>query len=135
MPPDSVRLLAQRLLAVEAARQSASESQVHAAVRVCEKLRSALTRFAGADAFASLLQRALVLARAEASSVNYLAVNPDGTLKGLDALVADVNNGGTETAVAITANLLGLLVTFIGEPLMLRLVHQAWPDGSLEEST
>ncbi len=42
-------------------------------------------------------------------------------------------NGGVEAAVAITAHLLGLLVTFIGEPLTLRLVREAWPDASLDE--
>ena len=40
---------------------------------------------------------------------------------------------GGEAAVAITAHLLGLLVTFIGEPLTLRLVREAWPDASLDE--
>ena len=42
-------------------------------------------------------------------------------------------DGGAEAAVAITAHLLGLLVTFIGEPLTLRLVREAWPDASLDE--
>ena len=64
-PSPSIRDLARRLLAVEAASQSAADPRVHEAVRVCEKLRISLTRFAGADGFASLLRRALALARAE----------------------------------------------------------------------
>jgi hypothetical protein len=133
-PSVSVRRLAQRLLEVEAARQSASHPHAFEAVHVCEKLRIALTRLAGADAFKSLLQRALVLARAETPSVQSVTLKPDGSMEGLDALVADANNGGLEPAVSIIAHLLDLLVTFIGEPLMLRLVRQAWPDGSLDES-
>ena len=47
-----MRDLARRLLAAEAASQTAAGPHVHEAVRVCEKLRISLTRFAGADGFA-----------------------------------------------------------------------------------
>jgi len=127
------RDLARRLLAVEAASKIAPNAHVPEAVRVCEKLRISLTRFAGADGFTSLLRRALTLARAQDPLVETVKVNPDGSLEGLEALAVDVTNGGPEAAVAITAHLLGLLVTFIGEPLTLRLVREAWPDGSLDE--
>src|SRR5687767_10950376 len=50
-PSPSTRDLARRLLAIEAASQSAANPRVHEAVRVFEKLRVSLTRFAGADAF------------------------------------------------------------------------------------
>ena len=53
------RDLARRLLAVEAASKIAPNAHVHEAVRVCEKLRISLTRFAGSDGFTSLLRRAL----------------------------------------------------------------------------
>ena len=102
----------------------------------CGSVRScgiSLTRFAGADGFASLLRRALALARAEVPSLQTVTVKPDGSLEGLEALAADATNAGPEAAVAITAHLLGLLVTFIGEPLTLRLVREAWPDASLDE--
>ena len=75
-----------------------------------------------------------LLARAEVPALQAVQLQPDGSLEGLDALAADASNGGTEAAVAITAHLLGLLVTFIGEPLTLRLVREAWPDASLDES-
>lgn len=127
------RDLARRLLAVEAASKIAPNAHVHEAVRVCEKLRISLTRFAGSDGFTSLLRRALTLARADDPLVETVKVKPDGSLEGLEALAVDATNGGPEAAVAITAHLLGLLVTFIGEPLTLRLVRDAWPDGSLDE--
>ncbi len=127
------RDLARRLLAVEAASKSAPDAHVDEAVRVCEKLRISLTRFAGSDAFTSILRRALTLARADFPSVETVKVKPDGSLEGLEALAVDATSGGPEAAVAITAHLLGLLVTFIGEPLTLRLVRDAWFDGSLDE--
>ena len=132
-PSSSMRDLARRLLAVEAASQSADEPRVHGAVRVCEKLRISLTRFAGADGFTSLMRRALALARADVPSLQTVKLKPDGSLEGLEVLAVDVTNGGPEAAVAITAHLLGLLKTFIGEPLTLRLVREAWPDGSWDE--
>ncbi len=127
------RDLARRLLVVEAASNSAPDAHVDAAVRVCEKLRISLTRFAGSDAFTSLLRRALTLARADCPLLETVKLKPDGSLEGLEALAVDATNGGPEAAVAITAHLLGLLVAFIGEPLTLRLVRDAWPDGSLGE--
>ena len=133
MPPASMRDLARRLLAVEAASQSATDAHVHEAMRVCEKLRISLTRLAGADGFASLLRRSLALARMEVPSLQRVTVNPDCSIEGLDELAADATGGGVDAPVAITAHLLGLLVTFIGEPLTLRLVREAWPDVSLDD--
>lgn len=121
------------------AAQSPREPHQHEAVRVCEKLRLSLTRFAGADGFASLLRRSLTLARAEVPELRGVQINPDGSLEGLEQLAArewkpgSSWDGGAEAAVAITAHLLGLLVTLIGRPLTLRLVREAWPDVSLDE--
>ncbi len=135
-----MRGLARRLLAVEAATPTSSGGAIdggarvqHEAVRVCEKLRISLTRLAGADGFASLLGRSLALARVEVPSLNRITVKPDCSMDGLDALAADETDGGARAATALAAHLLGLLVTFIGEPLTLRLVREAWPDASLDE--
>ena len=135
----SIRDLARRLLAVEAASQSASGPHAHEAVRVCEKLRISLTRFAGADGFTSLMRRALALARAEVPSVDSITVKADCSMEGLKELAADTRKsggGGSEAAEAVAAimgHLLGLLVTFIGKSLTLRLVREGWPDLSLDE--
>lgn len=127
-----MRGLARRLLALEASLGSSSPQHLNEAVRVCDKLRTSLTRFAGAEGFASLLRRSLALARVEAPSLNRVMVKPDCSMDGLEALAADDANGGVEAAVALTAHLLGLLETFIGAPLMLRLVRESWPDASLD---
>lgn len=135
-PSPSIRNLSQRLLAIEAAGRTATDASEHVAVRVCEKLRFSLTRFAGADGFAALQRRAVALARAEVPSLQHVTVDPDGSLEGLENLVADATNpgkGSTDEAEAIIVHLLGLLVAFIGEPLTLRLVREAWPDVSLDE--
>jgi hypothetical protein len=129
----SMRDLARRLVAVEAASQSATGAHVHEAVRVCDKLRISLTRFAGSDGFTSLLRRALALARADVPSLQTVKLKPDCSLEGLGVLAVDATNGGPEAAVAITAHLLGLLETLIGGPLTLRLVREAWPDASLDQ--
>ena len=127
-PSASVRGLARRLLALEAARD-AGGAHVHEAVRVCQKLRLSVTRFAGADGFTSLLRRSLALARADVPLLKSVTLTPDGCLDGIEQLDADTTNGAMEASVAVTAHLLGLLVTFIGEPLMLRLVRDAWPEA------
>jgi hypothetical protein len=128
-PSPSTRELARRLLAVEAASQSAGDARGHEVVRVFEKLRFSLTRFAGADGFTALLRRALALARAEVPALHGVTEKA-GSIQGLEELAADARNAGSDAAVAITAHLLGLLVTFIGEPLTVRLVREAWPDAS-----
>jgi len=128
-----MRDLARRLVAQEAASPSATGAHVHAAVRVCDKLRISLTRFAGSDGFTSLLRRALALARAEVPLLQTVNLKPDCSLEGLGVLAVDATNGGPEAAVAIIAHLLGLLETFIGRALTLRLVREAWPDVSADE--
>ena len=131
-PSSSIRALARRLLALEAARQGVAAARVHEGVRVCEKLRISLTRLAGADSFTSLLGRALVLARTEVPSLHGITVKQDCSMDGLEKLA---RKDGTEATAALTAYLLWLLVTFIGEPLTLRLVREAWPDSSVDEET
>ena len=113
---------------MEAANRSKSEAHVHEVARVCEKLRISLTQFVGADGFATLLRRSLVLARAEVSSLQAVRATADGRLEGLEALATEAGKDG-EAATAITAHLLGLLVTFIGESVTLRLIRDAWPDA------
>ena len=127
-----MRDLAQRLLA---ASQTASDPHVHDPVLLNEKLRLSLTRFAGADGFASLLRRALALASAEAPALRNAKVSADGRVESFEQLASHAGSVGGEEAVAITAHLLGLLVTFIGEPLTLRLVREAWPGTALGAGT
>jgi len=127
------RNLARHLLATELARGKNSSTGPGAAflppaARVCDKLRTVLTVFAGIAGFRSLLTRALTLAAASAPELKGVAVMPDGSLSG----IGEVRTGQGKRAALdweqiLVAQLLELLVAFIGEVLMLQLVSQAWP--------
>ncbi len=118
---------------MEVANHSASETQVPEAVRVSEKLRTSLIQFVGGDGFTALLRRALALARADVPSLQNVKVTAAGHLEGIGGFAGDEGTAGLEAGAAITDHLLGLLVTFIGEPLTLRLMRDVWPDAPLEE--
>ena len=125
------RQLAQRLLTYEAVAGENSEPAESAAFRVCAKLRRPLITLAGVAGFRSLLSRALTLARAEAPSLSAVQVAADGSLKGLDELgpQIDKEQARNEGAILI-AQLIGLLLTFIGEGITLRLVQDEWPEAA-----
>lgn len=131
MPTASVRDLARRMLAVEAASDKSTDPRVHEAVRVCEKLQVSLTRLAGADGFEALMRRALALARVEVPALRKIEVMPACSL--FEQLGADSREGTTEAGVAIIAHLLGLLIAFIGAPLTVHLVGEIWPAALLDE--
>ena len=104
------------------------------AFRVCEKLRQPLTRLAGVAGFRSLLSRALALTNDEARWMKAVHVKADGSLEGLDEAQAQLSE--TEIAegeVVLIAQLIVLLVTFIGEELTLGLVQDSWPDASFDD--
>jgi hypothetical protein len=135
--PES-RHLAQRLLAYEGVAGEHSEPTESAAFRVCAKLRRPLITFAGVAGFRSLLSRALTLARAEAPSLSAVQVAADGSLRGQDEFELQANKEqARDGGVILVAQLIGLLLTFIGEGLTLRLVQDVWPevafDGRISE--
>ena len=128
--PES-RHLAQRLLAYEAVADETSEPAESAAFRVFTKLRRPLITLAGVAGFRSLLSRALTLARAEAPSLSAVRVAADGSLKGLDELASQTDKEKAADGGAILiAQLIGLLLTFIGEGLTVRLVQDVWPEAA-----
>jgi hypothetical protein len=120
--PPQTRDLAQSLIAHEGAADT-SEPMELAAFRVCETLRQPVCALTGVDGFRALLSRALALAKAEAPIFSVLQVAADGSLQGLDKLERQndkdhVAQGG----VILISQLLGLLLTFIGEAMTSRLV-------------
>jgi len=134
MSPPVSRQLARRLLTYEAAAGKNSELTESAAFRVCEKLRQPLCSLAGVAAFRSLLSRALVLARVEVPSLSAVQVGADGSLKGLDELGPQKDKDmSREVGAILIAQLLGLLLTFIGEGLTLRLVQDVWPETAFDD--
>jgi len=130
----AIQDLTRRILAVEAAGAKAADPPVDEAVEVCAKLQVPLSRFTGPAGFLSLLSRALVLAKAEVPSLRAVQVRPDGSLAGFDQISHDLAAALDRGRVVLVAHLLGLLATFIGESLTLRLVRDTWPEASINKT-
>ena len=126
------RELALWLLEEETGDDRGPEALVDAADVACQKLGRRLTRLITVVGYQALLARALHLARSEFSVLDGVrAAATDGTcLEGMRAKV-----GGSELAMlqaaltSVLANMIGLLITFIGDNLALRLVREIWPDA------
>jgi hypothetical protein len=117
----TTRELAQRLLAYEAVEAGRAMADTQAICRVCDKLRRPLTTLAGTAGFRSLLARALTLAKQESPVLDSLEIKSDGSLDGL-------NGEAAQSGTVLVAHLIGLMITFIGESLSLRLLHDVWLD-------
>jgi len=122
-----MRYFAKHLIACETAENKSSRTKIQASFLVTEKLRPHLSTLMGNAGFRALLLRALVLANAEFPWLHTLQIKADGSLDGLDKIEAQVGpeelvNGG----VVLLAQLLGLLVAFIGENLTLHLMRGVW---------
>ena len=130
-PSPETQDLARRVLAFKAADENSSDVEV--VVKVIDELRMHLIRLAGVVGFRSLLSRALTLAKSEDPSLDMVQVRTDGSLEGLERIPQSHEAGATgQAGIVLVAHLLELLVTFIGQPLTLRLVRDAWPDASIE---
>lgn len=129
-----MREFAQRLIAYEARGNKSPGPKGRVAFGgVVEKLRGPLVTLSGVAGFRALLSRALVLAHAEVRWLRAVAVKPDGSLE-TPAEMAQLDQAEMAGAeVALVAQLLGLLVIFIGESLTLRLVQDAWPGAPIKD--
>ncbi len=123
-----LKLFARRLLAYEAELSHSPEAPDSTAFRVCEKLRHPLGKLLGATGFRALLSRALALAGAEVPWLRELQLKADGSVEWLvhkdKKLKTQLVDQGE---AALVAHLIGLLVTFIGADLTLRIFHDIWP--------
>jgi len=131
-PSQETRDLARRLLAYEAVAGGSSVPTESAVLRVFEILRRQLSALVGVAGFWSLASRALTLARAEAPSFSAVELAADGSLQGLGEPQIDKDHAEEGGAILI-AELLGLLLTFIGETLTLRLMQDVWPDAAFDD--
>ncbi len=68
---------------------------------------------------------------AGASGLSQVHINPDGSLDGLNELHEEYS---AEAGITLIAQLLELLVTFIGENLTVRLVLDVWPDLTFDDT-
>jgi hypothetical protein len=132
----NLREFAVRLIAHEAKLNNSPQTGTLAGFLVSEKFRPHLATLMGTLGFRALVSRALALASAQVPWLHAVHVKSDGMLDGLDLpeLEAQVSRekiaeGGAE----LIAQLLGLLVTFIGANLTLQLVCDIWPRVPLSD--
>ncbi|MDQ2777604.1 MAG: hypothetical protein M3Y57_22220 [Acidobacteriota bacterium] len=132
IPSPKARDIALRLLAYEAAAPDSPRENTREVVRVVETLRRALSALTGPIAFRALLARALTLAKPHAPSLGAVQITPDGALDRLGEIHKDTAEEG---GVVLIAQLIALLVAFIGEGLTLHLLTDLWPglSGSVTE--
>jgi hypothetical protein len=129
-----MRNLAERLIAYETGGNKSSAAKNPAAFSVCEKLRPNLATLMGNTGIHALISRALARAKAEVPSLRAIQVKTDSSLAGVDKLGAEANPEElARGSVVLVAQLLGLLVAFIGEELTLQLVREVWPQLSLKD--
>lgn len=124
--------LASQLIAIEARVSKTPGNSIVVAIGVCAKLQGPITKFGGPVGYFSLLSRALALAKNEQPSLRILRLTADGAMKKIheesenaDSEVPTPDDGAGDLLIA---HLLGLLLTFIGESLMMTLLYDAWPD-------
>ena len=129
-----MRNFAERLISYEAAGNKFAELKPSSVFPVSEKLRPPLATLMGVSGFRALLLRALVLAQEEVRWLRAVHVKSDGSLEGLEELRAQIAaDEFSEGKVVLLARLLGLLVDFIGEKLMLQMVREVWPGLFLKD--
>lgn len=127
-----MRTIARRLLAVEI--ENAGKTGSAAALPVTDKLRPHLAALMGSGGVRALFGRSLALACAEVPWLQSARVNQAGAFEGLDALAAGRPPAEyLEGSVILLAQLLGLLVAFIGPSLTSRLIGEVWPQIPLPE--
>jgi hypothetical protein len=123
-----MRTIAQLLIQYETPKKDASGTAEAATVAVTERLRPHLATLMGNGGYRALLARALKLASAEVSWLRAVEVNADGVIEGFEPLRARLTPADFhEGRVVLLAQLLGLLVAFIGPALTSRLMGEAWP--------
>ena len=129
------RHFASRLIAFEAEGKTSTDAKIPVACFATEKLRPHLAALMGRVGYRSLLARALVFSVMEHPWLGIVSLKKDGSLQGFDVLAAEVDGEKLiDGCITILANLLGLLETIIGELLMLRLVHDVWPEVSPDDN-
>jgi len=123
-----MRSVALRLINYETLKNGASETGTAATFPMTERLRPHLATLMGNGGFRALLARALVLASAEVSWLRKVIVNADGALEGLETPYAQLKPAEfRDGQVVLLAQLLRLLVAFIGPVMTLRLMGEIWP--------
>lgn len=129
-----MRNFARRLINHEVGENKSAWTQTAAAFVSCEKLRLQMATVLGEAGFRTLVARALALATGEVPWLRAVRIKADGALEGLEDLQAKLDRDEfLEGGVVLLAQALGLLVTFLGGSLTVRLVREVWPKVRLND--
>ena len=108
------------------------EALLDAAERACQKLCRHLARLVTVVGYQALLARALHLARGEFPFLEGVrpGVTEDACFDGLRTTMEGIDAVTLRAALmTVLAQVIGLVTTFIGNDLTLRLVRDVWPDA------
>lgn len=122
---------ARRLFSREAGDTRHAQDLSQVMERICGPLHTRLAPLLSSAGFDALLGRALKLAARDFSFLTSVSARSisSGSLIGLsEAAESRTSAETTDALVAILANLIWLVILFIGENLGLRKVHEVWPD-------
>jgi hypothetical protein len=129
-----MRKFAKRLIAYETGVNRSAGTTTPPTFHVCDKLRAHLAALMGQTGFRMLLSCALPRANEEVPWLRAVNLGAEGSLEGLEALDGQISPEElSEGEVVLLAELLGLLVAFIGERLTLRQVREVWPQIPLND--
>jgi len=139
--PPAARVVAWRILLHEAGGHVEPAALTEAAERADARLRARLADLIGLTGYTTLVARAVRLAQADVPALEGVTVaagepEAEGRLRGVPEFTrASGDAAAIEAGLsAILAHVIGLLITFIGEDLALRLVHEAWPDLASDQA-
>lgn len=132
----AARDIGYELLARETGNREGPEGLTDAVENACRKLSRQAASLVTADGARLFIERALVLAKREFPVLAPLGAGPsiDNCLTGLgDAIsgaeVSQIRDG----FAALLGYVIGLIDTFIGDDLTLRMVRQEWPEAAPDE--
>jgi hypothetical protein len=130
--PPVARALARQVLRHEVGDRAEPTMLAEAADHIDARLRGRLEVLIGSTGYTILVARAVRLAQAEVPTLERVTgdAGAKGGLQGIrEFALANGDAGAVEAGLtAILARVIGLLVTFIGEDLAVRLVREAWPE-------
>jgi len=124
----AVTELAVFLISQEAESTGKSDELLSSVEPTFERLRIHLSGRLGKGGYLALLKRAVALAIVDYPWLECLTVSDGGTLCGLDLAPSSLSaSQAAAGGIAVLASLIGLLDTFIGRDLCLRVLQSGWP--------
>lgn len=128
------REIARRVLQEERSNERDAGREAPAVSRATVKLHRELSDLLGLEGVQALHYRALRLARAEHPALAHVEARPRGQLAGIRETIDQRDGSEAEAAThAILSNAIWLMITFLGEDLVVRLVRSVWPGLALED--